>query len=82
MCMAEASTHASVPCGHLCACARCAALMGSCPVCRARSALWVRIYGVPSCDMIRRYNLLREMLAGHLQRTHQLVVRGQRIADT
>lgn len=46
VCLRRASTHACVPCGHKCCCARCAGrVTGRCPVCRAQLQLMMRVFG-------------------------------------
>lgn len=49
VCMNAAKTHAFIPCGHACACARCSKLVmdttSACPYCRATAMMATRIYG-------------------------------------
>jgi hypothetical protein len=47
ICLSAGRSHAMVPCGHLCLCARCAPRAGThCPVCRSLGMV-CRIYGLP-----------------------------------
>ena len=41
VCFERPKSHLAAPCGHLCACSRCAEQMKDCPYCRAPVALWV-----------------------------------------
>ena len=49
ICMEAEKTHAFIPCGHTCTCARCSELVmekgGTCPYCRAPAMMATRIYG-------------------------------------
>ena len=49
ICLDCASSHAFIPCGHVCVCAACAcedAALTVCPVCRAETTGTLRVYGV------------------------------------
>jgi hypothetical protein len=47
VCLDGASTHACLPCGHLCACEGCSvSLARECPLCRTPCMQWVRIHVV------------------------------------
>ena len=46
VCFEGVKDHLAVPCGHMCACARCAALLADkeCPICRAKVAQWIKVH--------------------------------------
>ena len=42
VCFADEKTHMAAPCGHICVCGACAAMLVQCPYCRASAAMWIR----------------------------------------
>jgi hypothetical protein len=44
VCLSNAPTHVALSCGHLCACADCSTTLAACPVCRAPTERWQRVY--------------------------------------
>jgi hypothetical protein len=46
VCFTLPKSHLAVPCGHRCACEKCAQQMLHCPVCRAAASLWVHVRDV------------------------------------
>ena len=45
VCMEGPKTHAAIPCGHLCVCEGCAAVLKECPGCRA-TATWMKVHAL------------------------------------
>ena len=46
VCFEGAKTHLAVPCGHQCACERCAGLLAGkeCPICRTHVQQWLKVH--------------------------------------
>ena len=44
VCLVEPADHVLLPCGHVCVCKRCAALVKTCPMCRADVSERKRVY--------------------------------------